>query len=200
MNKQEFLSALKDALSGLPQEDIDERVSFYGEMIEDCMEEGANEGEAIERIGNVDEIVSQTVAEISLTKLVKERVKPKRALRVWEIVLIVLGAPVWLPLLIAVIAVFFGIYIAVWSCIVALWAAEASFLICAVGETVIAIIHFFMGQYLPGTAELGIALVSAGVSVFLFYGCRAVSKGILYLTKKAVVGMKTLLMRKENVK
>ncbi len=33
MNKQEFLTDLRKALSGLPQDDIEERIAFYGEMI-----------------------------------------------------------------------------------------------------------------------------------------------------------------------
>ena len=48
MNKQEFLSLLRRELSGLPQGDIEERVGFYAEMIDDRMEEGLTEEEAVE--------------------------------------------------------------------------------------------------------------------------------------------------------
>ena len=34
MNKDQFLEELRKKLSGLPQEDIDERVAFYSEMID----------------------------------------------------------------------------------------------------------------------------------------------------------------------
>ena len=95
MNKQEFLSELRSVLSGLPQDDIEERIAFYGEMIDDRMEEGLTEEEAVAEAGNINEIKTQIVADIPLQKLVKEKVKPKRALRGWEIVLIVLGFPVW---------------------------------------------------------------------------------------------------------
>ena len=40
MNKQEFLAHLRKGLSGLPQNDIEKRLNFYGEMLEDRMEEG----------------------------------------------------------------------------------------------------------------------------------------------------------------
>lgn len=59
MNKQEFLKELRGRLAGLPEEDIDERLTFYGEMIEDRMEEGLSEAEAVSAIGSVDEIVTQ---------------------------------------------------------------------------------------------------------------------------------------------
>ena len=50
MTKQEFLSGLKAKLSGLPQEDVEERLGFYAEMIEDYTEEGLSEEEAVEKI------------------------------------------------------------------------------------------------------------------------------------------------------
>ena len=46
MDKHTFLTDLRGALSGLPQDDIEERVGFYGEMIDDRMEEGMSEEEA----------------------------------------------------------------------------------------------------------------------------------------------------------
>ena len=45
MRKQEFLAQLRKALSGLPQDEIEERLTFYGEMIDDRMEEGLSEEE-----------------------------------------------------------------------------------------------------------------------------------------------------------
>ena len=45
ITKQEFLLQLREKLSGLPQADIDERVAFYGEMIDDRVEEGLTEEE-----------------------------------------------------------------------------------------------------------------------------------------------------------
>ena len=35
MDKQQFLKALRSGLNGLPQEDIEERMCFYEEMIND---------------------------------------------------------------------------------------------------------------------------------------------------------------------
>ena len=43
MSKQEFLAALEEGLSGLPREDVDERLGFYSEMIDDRMEDGLPE-------------------------------------------------------------------------------------------------------------------------------------------------------------
>ena len=50
MRKQEFLSALKRSMKGLPKSEIDERISFYSEMIDDRVEEGFSEEEAVAMI------------------------------------------------------------------------------------------------------------------------------------------------------
>lgn len=100
MDKQEFLSKLRAKLSGLPQKDLEERLSFYSEMIDDRIEEGLSEETAVKELGTVDEVAGQIIADIPLSKLVKERIKPKRALNVWEIVLLAIGSPIWLSLII----------------------------------------------------------------------------------------------------
>ena len=95
MSKQEFLARLRDGLNGLPQDDIAERLDYYSEMIDDRIEEGLTEDEAVAAIGAVDVIVPQIVSEIPLPKLVRESVRPKRQLAGWEIALLVIGSPVW---------------------------------------------------------------------------------------------------------
>lgn len=200
MNKQEFLIRLRKGLQGLPQNDIEERLTFYNEMIDDRMEEGVTEEEAVSGIGTVDEIVSQIVAETSLSKLVKEKVRPKRALRVWEIVLLTLGSPIWLSLLLAVFAVIFAVYITVWSVIVALWAAELALAVgafCGVLSSVILIVQV---NVIAGIAMIGAGIACAGLSIFLFFGCKVTTKGLLFLTKKMISGIKSIFIgrRMEN--
>ena len=103
MRKQEFLTLLRERLSGLPQADVEERLAFYSEMIDDRMEEGFSEEEAVGQIGSIEEIVSQIVVETPLSKIVKENVRRKPRRKGWETLLLVLGFPVWLPLLSALI-------------------------------------------------------------------------------------------------
>ena len=69
MNKQEFLAQLREGLNGLPQEDIDERIAFYGEMIDDRLEDGLTEEEAVEAIGTTEEIAAQIFANTPLSQV-----------------------------------------------------------------------------------------------------------------------------------
>lgn len=197
MNKQEFLSKLRQGLSGLPQEDVEERIGFYGEMIDDRMEEGLSEAEAVGEIGTVDAVVTQILADTPLTKLVKERVKPNRALKAWEIVLLVLGSPIWLSLMIAAFAVILSVYVVFWSAVVSLWAVVVSVAACALSGVVAAGIFAVQGNGLIGLAMLGAGLCCMGLTIFLFFGSKAASKGLLLLTKKIALGIKSLFMKKE---
>lgn len=200
MNKQEFLSLLRQELSGLPEEDIEERVAFYEEMIDDRMEEGVTEEEAVRAAGPVREIVSQIVSETPITKLVKERIRPKRQLQAWEIVLLVLGFPLWFPLLIAAFAVLLSVYIVIWSVILSLWAADVSLAASSIGCVVAAVVVLCRGEAASGLLMIGAAAVLAGLSIFLFFGCRAATRGAAVLTKKIALGIKSMFLRKEEAK
>ena len=198
MTKQEFLNELSNALSGLPQDDREEQLAFYSEMIDDCMEEGVSETEAVEEIGSIDDIISQIAADISFTKLIKEKITPKHTLKIWEILLIILGFPLWFPLLLSVGAVLLSLYIVIWSLIVSLWAVEVSLWGCAISGMITSILYMVKGYVLSGIAMLGIGLFCTGLSILLFFGCVYISKTIIHLTKKVILNIKTWYIKKER--
>ena len=210
MTKNEFLGALRARLSGLSESDIEEHISFYSEMIEDRIEDGASEEDAVCGIGSVEDIAAQIIADVPLTKIAKERIKPKRRLRTWEIVLLAVGSPIWLSLGIAAAAVILALYVVLWSLIISLWAVFVSLVACALGLSVagIAMIggpYVFAGVIMAseshvfsGIALIGVGLVCAGLGIFLFFGCNAATKGAILLTKKIALGVKKAFMRKER--
>jgi len=197
MSKQEFLVQLRKGLSGLPQEDIEERVMFYSEMVDDRMEEGITEEKAVAAVGTVDEIVKQVVAETLLAKIAKERIKSKRRLFAGEIVLLVLGSPIWLSLLIAAFAVILSLYASLWSVVISLWAVFGSLIGCAFGGVVAGIVIACSGNALSGIAMLAAGIVCAGLTIFMFYGCKAVTDSTLILTKKMAIWTKNCFIKKE---
>ena len=199
MNKEMFLEELKRKLIGLPQADIDERLAFYSEMIDDRIEDGLTEEEAVAKVGSVDGIVAQIMSEIPLTKLVKEKVKPKRSLRVWEIVLIVLGFPVWFPLLIAFLAIVFAVYVVIWSLAIAVYAVTlgitVSALACIPGTIICIIAH----RLIAAVFCLGAGVLLAGIAILLFFACIGITKGMLKLTKGMLLGIKRSFVGKEEI-
>lgn len=200
MRKQEFLDALRMRLSGLPKQELDERLSFYSEIIEDRIEEGLTEEEATSEIGSVDEIAQQILADVPLARIAKERIKRKGRLNVGETILLVLGSPIWLSLLIAVAAVILSLYVVMWSLIISLWAVDVSLAACLLGGVASGVIFAVTGNVLTGIALIGAGILCAGLAIFLFFGCKAATKGTLLLTKNIAVGIKKRLVKKERAK
>ncbi len=196
MNKNEFLATLRERLNGLPEEDIIKSIDFYGEMLDDRIEDGMSEEEAVSDLGNIEEIISQILSAVSLPKLVKEKVKPKRALKAWEIVLLVLGAPLWIPLVVTVILTALAIYLSVWSVIISLYAVDLAVAICGLAFVGVAVALLFDGQFVPGGVVFGAGFVCMGLSILLFFVFNLVTKGILWVSKKVLIGIKGLFIGK----
>ena len=196
MNKQEFLGQLSKELLGLPQDEIDEQLEFYSEMIEDRKEEGLSEEEAIAAVGTAQEIVTQVVNETPFVKIAKEGIRPKRMLNVGEILLLALGSPIWLSLAVVAFAVILSLYISLWSLIVSLWLVFVSLAACSVGGMITCIIFALSGRIATGIAMLAAGIVCAGLSIFMFYGCKEATKGIVVLTKKIAHFIKKSFIKK----
>ena len=81
MNKNEFIEQLRLKLSELPKREVQDRLDFYIEMIDDRMEEGISEEEAVRDIGSVDEIAKQIAADISVKKIDKEKFKRRKRIK-----------------------------------------------------------------------------------------------------------------------
>jgi len=64
MNKAEFLALLKKELNGLPEDAVDSTIEYYSEILDDRIESGESEDEAVSSMESVEEIASRTMAEI----------------------------------------------------------------------------------------------------------------------------------------
>lgn len=198
MTKKEFLQRLEKGLKGVPKEDIEERIAFYGEMIDDRIEDGLSEEEAVANVGDVDGIISQIIADVPLTKLVKEKIRPKRTLSVWEIVLIVLGFPIWFPLGIAICAIVLSAYIVLWALVLSLWVIDLAFAVTAIGLVAAGVVSL-VGGGVRGTVVIGTGIIFAGLSILLFFGCKYATKGAALLTKRITLWIKSLFVKKEEI-
>ena len=198
MNKIAFLVSLHTALAGLPQSEVEERLSFYSEMIEDRMEEGLSEEEAIAAVGSVEEIAAQIAADIPLTKIAKEKIRPKRRLKTGEILLLTLGAPLWLSLLMAAFAVMLSLYISLWAILVSLWASFGAIAGGAVGGIAVGVGFLIAGKGITSVPLLSGGLICAGLAIFLFFGCKTATKGTARLTRAVLIRIKLRCLRKED--
>lgn len=198
MNKQEFLEKLRKELSGLPREDIEEWLKFYSEMIDDRLEEGILEEDAVVLLGDVSNISANIIAETPVTKIVKSNLRSARSLKTFEIVLLILGSPVWFSLLIAAFAILICVYVSVWAVIISLWAVEVSFAAGTIAGIIAGIIFSVKSNIFAGLFMFAASLVTAALSIFGFFGFKAATKGILWLTKKMFFAIKNCFIKKEE--
>ena len=186
MNKFEFLTELRAKLWALSAEDAQRSLDYYAEMIDDRMEDGLSEEEAVAAIGNLDEIVQQILGETPRPPVVvkpeQKQQKPKQDnTKTWLIILLVLGSPVWIPLLASAIGTVIGIYVSLWSVVIALY---AGFLALAVSSVGCIVGSFFMiGRLAGGIVAWGAALVCAGLAILLLLLANLAAKGMVKLNK-----------------
>ena len=119
--------------NNISQEELAERLNVSRQSV--SLWENEQTQPSLENIIAIAEIFSVTTDVLLKEKIevVSNRIsaqKSKRKLKVWEIVLLAIGSPLWLSLLIAFFA-------AVISVLVSLWAVFASFLACGVGMQVL---------------------------------------------------------------
>ena len=200
MNKEDFLRELEKLISPLPQSEREKSLAFYGEMIDDMTEDGMGEEEAVAHLGSVQDIAEGLLLDAPLTTLVKARTKRTHRLRWWEILLIVIGSVVWLPLLIAVIAVVLSVYAAIWAVIIAVFGV-----VLALGLSALAIpfMLLFSANFVAGPAGIamgiGAMLVLAGLAVIVFVGAWKLAKYLGKLAGAFGRWIKRLFIRKEEL-
>ena len=190
MTKQEFLDALRKYLTGLPQDEIEERISFYSEMIDDEVADGKSEEEVIAQIGSIDDVVMEIAGGIPLVKLVKEKIKA------WEIVLLILGFPLWFPLLLTGLILALVFYLLIWILVIVSYAVEASLIVASVGALVVFIASMAGGQF--NLISLGISIMCAGGAALFLFVCYWATKGTLKFTKFLSIKIKKSFIRKDQ--
>lgn len=179
MNKEQLLTEVKQKISALPQNDIEKSLDYYSEIIDDYIEDGLSEEQAIEQIGTVDEIVSQIMTDVTVDKTTK-----KRKRRVWEIVLLAVASPIWLPVLIAALVVIAAVYIVIWAVVIVLYAVVVSFAAAAIcGIFGGAVLLIFAQNYPQALLLFGAGLISAGIAILLFFAFNKITSSICVFTK-----------------
>lgn len=191
MTKLEFILALNEKLSAYPKAEVQQRLSFYSEMIEDRMEDGLSEEEAVAAVGDVERIAAEIAAELTPEEAPKPPKPAPREWKTWVIVLLIVGSPVWFSLAVGAGAAVLSLYASVWAVIISLWAVFGALVACGVCGIACGIGFAFGGYIFPSLAVVAAALVCAGLSILAFFGCKAITDLTVTLTKR-------LFMRKKE--
>ena len=187
MTKEGFLAQLRQQLWALPEADRQNSLDYYAEMIDDRMEEGLSEEEAVAAIGNLEEIVQQILGETPRPPVVVEPAKKEKPTKdntkIWLIILLILASPVLISLAASAAATVLSVYVSLWTVVIVLY---AGFLALAVSSAGCIVGSFFMvGGIAGGIVAWGAALVCAGLAILLLLLANLAAKGMVMLTKLA---------------
>ena len=200
MSRDAFIGELRHRMAGLPQQTVERTVEYYSELIADSVEDGMSEKEAVARLGSLEEIVANVVKDTPLSQIVQTRVQEKKAKGVsgWVIALLILGAPVWLPLLIAALVVLFALFIALWAVVIALWAVVAAVILAALAAMVGGVIELVRMHLAQGLVLLGGGLMCLGLCALAFLLMKLITVGTVKLCKWIWTGIKSLFVGKRK--
>ena len=70
MDKESYLALLREALRGLPEADVEESLAYYTELIEDRIEDGLGEAEAVAQLPAPKAAAEEILLSQPLTKVV----------------------------------------------------------------------------------------------------------------------------------
>jgi uncharacterized membrane protein len=167
-------------------------------MIDDRIEEGLDEDLAVAAIGSVDVLAAQIREDFSRINTTKKNCARRRKMKAWEIVLIALGSPIWLSLLIAAIVIIIAVYAIIWSVVVSLWSVFGALVGCAVGGLAGGVFVTIFGNAFAGILLFSVAIICAGLSIFMFFGCRETTKASAWLTRWIFVSVKNAIFKREG--
>lgn len=193
MNKQEYLESIRSRISAMPADDVNRFMDYYSEMIED----GLSEEEAVADMGSPDAAVEQILEDMPLTKLVKEKIKPKHELKAWEVVLIVLGSPVWIPLLITAAVLLLTLWIVAFALLISFYAVVLSFVVAGIGGLICTIPLFVAHSPYTAVLMLGVALIGVGIAILFVVSVKPVTVGIFKVCKASVNGIKRMFVKEK---
>lgn len=196
MTKWQFADELRHRLQDLPDSERNRYVDYYLEMIEDRMEEGVAEEDAVAALGSLNDIESRIRSEhFGSIPFKPSHAAAQRNLKSWHIAIIaaalVLLFPMWIGLLFGA----FGILMGVFAVLLSLWIVVAAFGFAGIGLVIGGLCTIPFKGAAFGLFSMGAGFFLIGMSILLFFlarlllrllfkGIRAAGRGIARLFRK----------------
>ncbi len=170
MNKEKFLTELSEFIWALPKIEIDKTLNYYSEIIDDYIENGLSEEEAIKKLGDIKEISSKILEE-SLYEFKSESKLGKFINSIFKIfnskwrllvfAILVFGFPIWYMAVAPVLIFLFLAFI----CIFALPALALSWSVSLLWDP-LTYSNFFNTLYFVGLSFMTFGISSLYISIF----------------------------------
>ncbi len=191
MTKSEFLGLLENELKDIP--DYERAIDYYREIIEDRMEDGTAEEDAVAGLDSIDTIRNRLIGETPLPALINAKVsKPISSLNV---VLLIVGFPVWFSLLIAAGAVVFALFVTTAALVFSFFLLVFTLAIGGVAVFIAAFFH--LGTNVPyGVLNIGASMMMIGGSILLINPALRFGQKSIEGAKWSLEKIKSLFIRK----
>lgn len=207
MSKNEFLGKLRIEMQNAGLDNISNVIEYYDEMLEDRIEDGMTEEEAVASMESIQSIVNSMKADKPMSEVVKERIKEskdkaeKKGHSALWITLAILGSPIWASLLLAFAVVLFAFYVTIWALIFAFFATTVALGVASIACLVAAPVSIFLGWVPIATtvALLGISLFFGGICILLWSPVVSFAKFTTKWCKECVLWIKKKITGKGNV-
>lgn len=177
MTKDSYLKELRDNLYQIPQEEVNNIIQYYAEYFDEA---GAdNVQNVIRDLGSPKQLADKVTADYFGGNMPEVELKSKKHINVWLIVAAVLGAPLWIPLVLAALIVALALVIVMFALVVSFGAIV---LACAIGGVVMSFASFavMFSDAATGILLLGIGLVCLSITILMVFA----TIGIVILIKK----------------
>ena len=157
MKARRFLKELSRRLAPMPKAERERTVSFYQELIEDYMEEGMTEEQAVAKLGSTEQVANGVLEEY-YEKVSQATIKQgkKQKLPWAAILLVILSFPIWGSLAIALLAISFSFFV-----------VAAAFAVASISSVVGCFILLFTGHPIHALFYAACALVCAGLAILI---------------------------------
>lgn len=179
MNKKEFLTTLEKGIKTLPKDEKERIYNYYHETIEDRIEEGLSEEEALNGMEDVKSIIAEALCEYQIQEDEHAVVKKKNHAVYYA--LFVCASPFILTFLIMLLS----IYVFLWSLFFSLLCIFASLIIFVI-IGVIYTIRILRLNFVSGVVLVGCILLSAGACPWVYKIIKMTYKSLIQLWRYGI--------------
>ena len=179
MTKSDFFNSLKESLKPLSKGECNKFIIYYEEIIEDYKESGLTEEEAVDKLGYTHSISNVILSDQDNVDI---KISPFNNYII-NILLLVLGFPLWGSLLLAVALLILSANIIIWCIPFITGVSSTAFFIAALVSIIGA--PFMVGDILSvGIMQLGVGIALIGISILLAFLTVFLSRKFIVITKK----------------
>lgn len=191
MNRVEFIEILDVELAALKRVEREKFITYYEEIIDDYMENGFEEEAVIEKIGNPKVIAKNILSEQDTVDIKV----PLTNSKVINMILLILGFPLWGSLVFAGLMLVLSGVIVIWCIPFTAGVSALAFFLAGIYSIVAT--PFMIAEVLSvGMVQLGVGIASLGVSFLLAMATMYLCKNFAFFTKELSSRLLKLFNRK----